>query len=98
MIKEIITVVNISEKNKQVSYTGSKHFDGTHIDNFPHYPSIGEKFVLLIVAGDIPSLKVAEILALVATSVAIGEDLIGIVELTVGAVVSSAAPVVKLHV
>jgi hypothetical protein len=48
----------------------------------------------LIVVGSIPSLKIAEILWLVATPTA---RLIGFVDRTVGAVVSESALVVKVH-
>jgi hypothetical protein len=58
-------------------------------------PCIKVKVVAVIVAGSIPSLKVAVTLLLRATPVARSA---GLVELTVGAVVSVDVPVVKLHV
>ncbi len=52
------------------------------------------KVAVAIVNGSIASLKVAVTTLLVATPVARSS---GIVEITVGAVVSGAAPVVKVH-
>ena len=57
-------------------------------------PCFNVKVRLVIVNGSIASLKVAVIFVLIATPVA---ALAGTVRLTVGAVVSGAAPVVKLH-
>jgi hypothetical protein len=58
-------------------------------------PCFKVKLVAVIVAGSIASLKVAVRFLLTTTPVAVST---GSVELTVGAVVSVAAPVVKLHV
>src|ERR1041385_972754 len=55
---------------------------------------VTKKLAVLIVEGSIASLKVVLMLWLIATPVA---ALAGSVELTVGRVVSGAAPVVKLH-
>jgi hypothetical protein len=58
-------------------------------------PCVKEKVAAVIVAGSIASLKVAVMFPLTSTLVAVSA---GSVELTVGAVVSAVAPVVKLHV
>src|SRR5438445_83319 len=58
-------------------------------------PSIRAKLVVMVVNGSIASLKTAAIFLLTATAAA---AFAGSVKLTVGAVMSGAAPVVKLHV
>ncbi len=52
------------------------------------------KFALVMVSGSIGSLKLAVIRVLIGTPVAFAR---GVVELTVGGVVSGVAPVVKVH-
>lgn len=44
MITEIITITEVNGRN--VSYSGSEYFDGCVISNFPHIPTVGERFVL----------------------------------------------------
>ena len=41
---ETITVTKINKFG--VSYSGSNHWSGTNIKNFPHPPKVGESFIL----------------------------------------------------